>query len=117
VHSKRIDPDAAVAANSLPDSELNTTIDVGWEQPVSGGDLAAAFSKLLGRKLTLKPAFPRLAVNVILPIVGLFKERARDQMAMIRWMKLGIYVSKRDSVCVLPDPQVEVPRSSLRVTG
>jgi uncharacterized protein YbjT (DUF2867 family) len=85
---------AAVAATSLPDSELNTTIDVGWDRPASGNDLAAAFSKVLGRKIIAKPAFPGFAVNVVLPILGLFQERVRDLTAMIKWIRLGLYVSK-----------------------
>ena len=37
----------AIAATSLPDSELNTAIDVGWSEPVNGKKLAAAFEKVL----------------------------------------------------------------------
>jgi hypothetical protein len=33
-------------------------------------------------------------VNVVLPIMAMFQERARDLVAMIKWMKLGIYVSR-----------------------
>jgi uncharacterized protein YbjT (DUF2867 family) len=85
---------AAMAALSLPDSALNTIVDVGWNQSASGDDLAAAFSKVLDRKIVMKPGFPSLAVNVILPIVGLFKESIRDLFAMIKWIRLGVYTSK-----------------------
>jgi hypothetical protein len=34
-----------MAAISVPDSELGITVDVGWDIPVSGEDLAEAFSK------------------------------------------------------------------------
>jgi uncharacterized protein YbjT (DUF2867 family) len=85
---------AAMAALSLPDSALNTTVDVGWNRPASGDDLAAAFSKVLGKKIVMKPLFPGLAVNVILPVVGLFKQNIRDLFAMIKWIRLGIYTSK-----------------------
>ena len=37
---------AAMAAISLPESALGEAVDVGWNQPVSGDDLAAAFSKV-----------------------------------------------------------------------
>ena len=85
---------AAMAAISLPESALGESVDVGWNQPVSGEDLAAAFSKVLGRKLVAKPAFPAFVTNVILPTVGLFNAGVKDMIAMIRWMKTGIYTSK-----------------------
>ena len=85
---------AAMAAISLPESALGETVDVGWNQPVSGDDLAAAFSKVLGKKVVAKPAFPALVVNVVLPVVGLFNASVKDTLAMIRWIKTGIYKSK-----------------------
>ncbi len=85
---------AAIAALSLPDSALNTTVDVGWNRSASGDDLAVAFSKVLDRKIVMKPGFPSLAVNLILPVVGLFQESIRDLLAMIKWIRLGIYTSK-----------------------
>ena len=84
---------AAMAAVSLPESALNTTIDVGWDRPVSRDDLAAAFSTVLGKKIVAKPAFPGFVANNIMPILGLFKENIKDLVAMIRWIKTGIYVS------------------------
>jgi hypothetical protein len=84
---------AAMAAVNLPESVLNTTVDVGWDQPVSGDDLAAAFSKVLGKTIIAKPAFPAFVVNVVMPIIGLFKENIKDLLAMIRWIKKGIYKS------------------------
>jgi uncharacterized protein YbjT (DUF2867 family) len=84
---------AAMAAVSLPESALNTTVDVGWNQPVSGDDLAAAFSTVLGKKIISKPAFPAFVANVVMPFIGLFKENIKDLVAMIRWIKKGIYVS------------------------
>ncbi len=85
---------AAMAAINLPASALGQTVDVGWDQPVTGEDLAAAFSKVLGKKVVAKPAFPALAVNVVLPLVGLFKESVKDMNAMIKWIKTGVYTSK-----------------------
>jgi len=84
---------AAMAAVSLPDRTLNTTIDVGWDRPVSGDDLAVAFSKVLGKKIVAKPAFPAIATTVVMPIIGLFQENIKDLLAMIRWIKKGIYKS------------------------
>lgn len=37
----------AIAATSLPDTELNSYIEVGWSTPVNGQALAAAFTKVL----------------------------------------------------------------------
>jgi uncharacterized protein YbjT (DUF2867 family) len=85
---------AAMAAVSLPDSAMNRTIDVGWDRPVNGSDLAAAFSAVLGRTLTAKPAFPSFAVNVVMPIAGMFSEGIKDMHSMIKWIKTGIYTSK-----------------------
>jgi len=85
---------AAMAAISLRDSALNTAVDVGWDRPASGDDLATAFSTVLGKTVVMKPAFPAFAVNVILPIVGLFKESVRDLHAMITWIRRGVYISK-----------------------
>ncbi|MGA9407114.1 MAG: NmrA family NAD(P)-binding protein [Bacteroidota bacterium] len=85
---------AAMAAISLPESALGEAVDVGWNQPVSGDDLAAAFSKVLGKKLVAKPAFPAFVVTVVLPVVGLFNTSVKDTLAMIKWIKTGIYKSK-----------------------
>jgi uncharacterized protein YbjT (DUF2867 family) len=101
---------AAMAAVSLPESALNSTIDVGWDRPVSGDDVAAAFSKVLGKKIIAKPAFPAFVANVIMPIIGLFKENINDLVAMIRWIKTGIYVSsdtKRQKELFSDLPSVE----------
>jgi len=85
---------AAMAAISLPDSALNSAIDVGWDRPASGDDLAAAFTKVLGKTIVMKPAFPSFVANVMLPLIGLFKESVRDIHEMIKWIKTGAYVSK-----------------------
>jgi uncharacterized protein YbjT (DUF2867 family) len=85
---------AALAAISLPESALGQTVDVGWDRPVSGDDLAEAFSKVLGKTIVAKPAFPAFAVKVVLPVVTMFKPSVKDLTAMITWIKTGIYTSK-----------------------
>jgi uncharacterized protein YbjT (DUF2867 family) len=85
---------AAMAAISVPDSELGISVDVGWDKPVSGEDLAAAFSKVLGKKVVSKPAFPGFVVNIVLPFLGIFNSGARDMHSMIKWISTGIYCSK-----------------------
>jgi uncharacterized protein YbjT (DUF2867 family) len=85
---------AAMAAISVPASALGGVVDVGWSQPASGDHLAAAFSKVLKKKVIAKPAFPSFAVNVVMPLIGLFKESVSDMNAMIKWIKTGIYQSR-----------------------
>jgi uncharacterized protein YbjT (DUF2867 family) len=85
---------AAQAAISIPDSESGITVDVGWDKPVSGEDLAEAFSKVLGKKVVSKPAFPGFVVNLILPVAGMFNPGLKDMLSMIKWIKTGVYKSK-----------------------
>lgn len=85
---------AAQAAISIPDSESGITVDVGWDKPVSGEDLAEAFSKVLGKKVVSKPAFPGFVVNLILPVAGMFNPGMKDMLSMIKWIKTGVYKSK-----------------------
>lgn len=101
---------AAMAAINLPESAIKGPVDVGWDRPVSGNDLAAAFSKVLGKPMVVKPAFPAFAVNVVMPIVGLFKPDVKDMNSMISWIKTGAYISKntqRQKELFLDLPTVE----------
>jgi uncharacterized protein YbjT (DUF2867 family) len=88
---------AAMAATIVPDSELDKAVDVGWDKPASGEDLADAFSKVLGKKVVSRPAIPGLVSSMILPVVGIFDESVKDMNAMVNWMKKGIYKSKNTS--------------------
>ena len=83
----------AMAALCVPDSELGSSVDVGWDKPVSGEDLAAAFSKVLGKNVVCKPAFPGFVTNIVLPLVGIFNPVMKDMHAMISWIKTGVYRS------------------------
>jgi len=85
---------AAMAAISVPESALGTTVDVGWDRPVSGEDLAEAFSKVLRKKVVSKPAFPGFAVNFALPLIGIFNPGIKDLHSMLKWIKTGVYKSK-----------------------
>ncbi len=85
---------AALAAISVPDKELGTKVDVGWDKPASGEILAEAFSKVLGKKVVSKPAFPGIVVNIVLPMIGIFNPGAKDMLSMIQWIKTGAYISK-----------------------
>jgi uncharacterized protein YbjT (DUF2867 family) len=85
---------AAMAAVSLPDSELNTTIDVGLSTPVNSDSLAKAFETVLERPVRPKPAVPSFVINVIAPIVGKFSSKIHDMLGMVKWVNTGAYVSK-----------------------
>lgn len=85
---------AAMAAVRVPDSALGTIVDVGWDRPVSGEDLAEAFSRVLGKKVVSKPAFPGFLVNVVMPVIGMFNPGIKDMHAMIKWIRTGSYKSK-----------------------
>lgn len=85
---------AATAAVSVPDGELNTTVDVGLRTPVNGDSLAAAFSKVLNKPVKAKPAFPPFVTKFVMPIVGKFNSSLGDMNSMVRWVNTGAYVSK-----------------------
>ncbi len=84
---------AAMAALDVPDDELGSVADVGWERPVSGEDMAAAFSRVLGRTVVCKPAIPAFALNFVMPLSGIFNPRVKDMHSMIKWIKTGVYKS------------------------
>jgi uncharacterized protein YbjT (DUF2867 family) len=85
---------AAMAATALPDSELNTAIDVGWSEPVNGEKLAAAFERVLKKPMEAKPVVPAFVVKVIAPIIAAFNSNMRDMLEMVKWVNTGVYVSK-----------------------
>jgi uncharacterized protein YbjT (DUF2867 family) len=87
----------AMAAISLPDNELNTYIDVGLSTPVNSNTLAIAFSKILNKPITPKPAFPAIATKVIIPIAAKFSSFVSDMYEMVKWVNTGVYVSKDTS--------------------
>jgi len=84
---------AAIAAISLPDAELNTTIDVGLSTPVNGDSLAKAFETVISRPVKAKPAIPSFVINLIAPVVAKFNGKIHDMLEMVRWVNTGVYVS------------------------
>lgn len=84
----------AQAAKSLPEKELNQVVSVGWSEPVTPKRLAKAFSKVLGKPINPKPAFPRIVTAVGLPIFARFSEMVSDMYEMIKWVKTGQYIDK-----------------------
>lgn len=84
----------ALVAVALQDTELNTSIDVGWNRPVNEQILAETFSKVLKKDLEVKPVFPPFVLKYVLPIVAKFNANIDDMYQMIKWIDTGIYVSK-----------------------
>ena len=84
---------AAIAALDLPASAMNGSVDVGSEAPGTGDKVAAAFAEVLGRPIRAKPVFPAW-LTPLLPLVTLFSPRLRDQLIVMRWVRLGGYVSR-----------------------
>lgn len=84
----------AMAAVSLPDTELNTSIDVGWDTPVNGNSLALAFEQVLEKPIKPKEVIPSFALKFIMPIVARFSDNLHDIHEMIKWVEKGDYVSK-----------------------
>ena len=85
---------AAIVATSLPDSELNTTVDVGWATPVNSKTLAAAFEKVLKKPIKPKAAMPFLFSRVVMPLLARFNDQMYDLIKMVNWVKTGAYVSR-----------------------
>jgi uncharacterized protein YbjT (DUF2867 family) len=84
----------AMAAISLPDSALNSSVDVGWSSPVDGDSLAKAFSKVLDRPVKAQPAIPPFFTKVVMPLMGVFNSNVNDMVKMIKWVKTGLYISR-----------------------
>ena len=84
---------AVQAALDVPAAELKRHIDIGSDRPATGAMVAAAFTKALGRPIRARPAFPRVVV-ALLPLVAPFVPRLRDQLAVLRWLRRGEYVSR-----------------------
>jgi uncharacterized protein YbjT (DUF2867 family) len=85
---------AAMAAISLPEAELNTTIDVGWRTPVNSSSIVSAFTKVLGKQFRAKLIIPSFVIKVIAPIMAIFIGFIRDMLEMVKWVNTGVYVSK-----------------------
>ncbi len=92
---------AALAAVALPDSELNSYVDVGWSTLVNGELLAAAFSKAMGKPFKAKPIVPAFIFG-ILSFFSLLINRLKDTTELVKWptaeiapwhhySKIGIY--------------------------
>lgn len=83
----------ALAAISLPDSELNTTIDVGWSTPVNSRSLEAAFKKVFNKPFKVKPIIPSFLFKILAPVFSL-NSNMKDMVEMVKWVNRGDYISK-----------------------
>ena len=93
VYSRDLARYAAQAALDLPASALNQSVDIGSDVPATGAMVAAAFTKVLGRPIKAKPVFPRFLFT-ILPLVAPFAPRLRANLAVMKWLRGGGYVSR-----------------------
>ncbi len=84
---------AAMAAVSVPDSELNTSVDVGLSTPVNSDSLAKAFSTVLNQSIVAKPLVPTFVIKIIAPIFATFSGKMRDILEMVKWVNTGVYIS------------------------
>ena len=84
---------AVQAALDVPASALNQSVDVCWEVPATGPQLAAAFTRALGRPVVAKPVIPPF-LFAVLPLLARFVPSLRDSYAVLTWIRKGGYVSR-----------------------
>jgi len=84
---------AVQAALDAPASALNQCVDVCWDAPATGPQLAAAFSRALGRPVVARPAIPP-PLLAVLPLLARFVPSLRDSYAVLSWIRKGGYVSR-----------------------
>jgi len=85
---------AAIAAVALPDTELNTSIDIDWDKPVNDKILATAFASVLKKNIQVKAIIPPFVLKFILPVIAKFNDNIHDMYEMIKWIDTGVYISK-----------------------
>jgi uncharacterized protein YbjT (DUF2867 family) len=95
LYTKDLARNAAQAALDVPASALNQSVDVCWDVPVTGPQLAAAFTHALGRPVVAKPAIPPILLPV-LPLLARIFPSLRGSIAALAWIRKGRCVS-RDS--------------------
>jgi uncharacterized protein YbjT (DUF2867 family) len=93
VYSRDLARYAVRAALDLPGSAMNQSIDIGSDTPATGAVVADSFTKALGRPIMAKPVIPG-PLAPFLPLVGLVMPRLRDQLAVMKWLRKGGYVSR-----------------------
>jgi uncharacterized protein YbjT (DUF2867 family) len=94
VYTPQLAKYAAMAAVALPDTELNTSIDIGWNKPVNDKILAAAFASVLKKPIQVKGVIPPFVLKYIMPVIALLNDNMHDMYEMIKWIDTGVYISK-----------------------
>lgn len=82
-----------MAAVSVPDTKLNSYVDVGWATPVNGKLLAEAFTKVIGKPFKAKVVMPSF-LFVLLSFFALFVHRLKNMVEMVKWVNTDVSVSK-----------------------
>jgi uncharacterized protein YbjT (DUF2867 family) len=93
VYAPDLGRNAVQAALDVPASALNQSVDICWEAPAAGPQLAAAFTRALGRPVVAKPAIPPLLIAV-LPLLARFVPSLKASIAVLAWIRKGGYVSR-----------------------
>lgn len=93
VYSRDLATYAVQAALDAPAAALNQSVDIGGTEPATGARVAAAFSRVLGRPIVAKPVFPRLVLAIV-PLIAWPFRRLRENLAVLRWLRGGGYVSR-----------------------
>jgi uncharacterized protein YbjT (DUF2867 family) len=97
----------ALVAALYADGVDGRTIDLGWDRPVSNGELARLISARIGKPLKVWTV-PWWAIGAMTRAAGVFNETARDLGAMVRWFRTGAYVADPHQAAVLgPVPTAE----------
>ncbi len=84
---------AAQAALDLPASALNQSVDICCDVPATGTMLAAAFTRVLGRKIVAKPVFSPFVLALLPSVSRFFPQHLRNQIPVMKWLRTGAYVS------------------------
>jgi uncharacterized protein YbjT (DUF2867 family) len=93
IYSKDLARNAAQAALDVPASALNQSVDVCWDVPVTGPQLAEAFTQALGRPVVAIPAIPPILLPV-LPLLARIFPSLRGSITALAWIRKGGYVSR-----------------------
>jgi nucleoside-diphosphate-sugar epimerase len=67
-------------------------IDIGWNRPLSMGEVARISSDVLGREIRVRTV-PWWLLNLVLGAVGRFSGQAADIREMVRYFQSGRYVA------------------------
>jgi len=89
-------------------------IDLGADRPVSGQELAAIFTRLLGYEVRVSTA-SRLMFKFIARVAGLFSAGMRDMIAMGRYFDTGKYVADTAVQAELFPPVLRIEDTARRM--